>query len=140
MSHDKDNLSDLNRRQTTVEIKEHPPELMELDEETVAIARAKLAGLDFEGIYGDEDRSSPELMIRTQAIKIRELFQTAAELKIAFSTEQKIAQARRDMIIDGIDLEFVKNYCYKKQLSYSSNAEALILIGFEHEKSGEANV
>lgn len=140
MSHDKDNLRDLNGRPPIVEIKEHPPELMELDEETVAIARAKLAGLDFDDIYGDEDRSSPELMIRTQAQKIRDLFQTVVELKLAFSSEQKIAQARRDMMIDGINLEFVKNYCSRRQLSFSSDAEYLILIGFEHERSEEANV
>jgi len=140
MSLDKDNLRNLNVRRTTVEIKEHPPEIMELDEETVAIAKAKLAGLDFENIYGDEDRSSPELIVRAQAKKIRELFQTADELRFAFSSEQKIAQAQKDMMIDGIDLEFVKSYCQKKQLDFSSDDEALIRIGFENDRLGEANV
>lgn len=140
MSHDKDNLRKLNLRRPSVEIKEHPPEIMELDEETVAIAKAKLAGLDFENIYGDEDRTSPELMIRTQAKKIRELFQTADELILSFSSEQKIAQASKDMMIDGIDLEFVKNYCQKKQLDFTNDAEALIRVAFENESSGEANV
>lgn len=139
MSHDKDNLKALNTRRPTVEIKELPPALMELDEETVAIARAKLAGLDFDEIYGDEDRSSSELMIRTQAKKIRDLFQTTAELKVAFSSDQKIAQAKKDMLIDGINLEFVKNYCRKKQLGFACDATALILIGFERERLGEAN-
>ena len=140
MSLDKDNLRNLNVRRTTVEIKEHPPEIMELDEETVAIAKAKLAGLDFENIYGDEDRSSPELIVRAQAKKIRELFQTADELRFAFSSEQKIAQAQKDMMIDGIDLEFVKSYCQKKQLDFSSVDEDLIRIGFDNDRLGEANV
>ena len=136
----KRNLSIIRDRQTSVEIKEHPPELMDLDEATVAVARAKLAGLDFENIYGDEDRSSPELMVRTQARKIRELFQTPSELKFAFSSEQKEAQTKKDMMIDGIDLNFVKSYCLKKQLDFTDDAEALIKVGFENDKSGDANV
>lgn len=140
MSQHKDKLRAIKRRGTTFEIKEHPPELLELDEETLAVARAKLAGLDFERIYGDEDRSSPELMIRTQAKKVRELFQSAVEVKLAFSSEQKVAQAKRDMMIDGIDLEFVKSYCRKKQLSFTDDSEALILIGFNQDRSGDANV
>jgi hypothetical protein len=140
VSHDKDNLRNLNNRSQSIEIKEHPPELMELDEETVAIAKAKLAGFDFENIYGDEDRSSSELMIRNQRQKIRELFQTADELRIAFSSEQKTTQTKKDMVIDGIDLEFVKRYCLKKQLNFASDAEALIRVGFENDIPGEANV
>ena len=123
-----------------VEIKQHPQEILELDDETVAIGRAKLAGVDLGDIYGDEDRTSPELMIRTQAMKIRELFRSPSELKAAFSSERKIEEARKDMMIDGIDLEFVKSYCRKKQLEFSDDAEALVKVGFEYDRSGDANV
>lgn len=137
---DSDKMKQLNRGQPTVEIKEHPPELLELSDETVAIARAKFSGIDLDGIYGDEDRSSPELIVRVQSKKIRELFETINDLKSAFSSKQKKAQALKDMLIDGIDLEFVKAYCQKKQLEFSDDAEALIRIAFENEKSGDANV
>ena len=75
-----ENLKYLGRGQPTVEIKEHPPELLELDEETVAIAKAKFSGVDLDGIYGDEDRSSPELIVRVQSKKIRDLFETVDDI------------------------------------------------------------
>ena len=124
----------------TIEIKPHPLEILELDEETVAIARAKLAGVDFTEIYGDEDRSSPELMIRIQAQKIQELFKSPDELKQAFLSPQKIAETKKDMMIDGIDLNFVLSYCAHRQMNFKTDAEALILIGFDSQKLGELNV
>lgn len=132
------NLRKLKDQVPTIEIMEHPPELLELDEETVAIARAKFAGVDFDGIYGDADRSSPELIVRTQAKKIRELFQTADELRDAFSTDQKRSLAMKDMLIDGIDLQFVKTYCQMKQWKFEDDARALELIAFDSESSGGA--
>ena len=134
-----ENLKYLGRGQPTVEIKEHPPELLELDEETVAIAKAKFSGVDLDGIYGDEDRSSPELIVRVQSKKIRDLFETVDDLKNSFSTEEKIAQALKDMMIDGIDLEFVKTYCRKKQLEFADDAEALIKIAFQNDSAGNAD-
>lgn len=136
----KSNVIDLISKTPTVEIKPHPDEILDLDEETVAIARAKLAGIDFADIYGDEDRSSPELMIRTQAQKIRDLFQTPEELRIAFSSPKKIEEAQKDMMIDGIDLEFVRSYCQKNQLNFENDMQALMTIGFDVDRSGEANV
>lgn len=137
---DYDNLKYFNRGQPTVEIKEHPPELLELSDETVAIAKAKFAGIDFDGIFGDNDRTSPELFVRVQSKKIQELFETINDLRTAFSSEHKKAQALRDMLIDGIDLEFVKNYCRKKQFDFSDDVEALIKIAFDNDESGDANV
>ena len=124
----------------TLEIKVHPPEVIELDEETIAIARTRFAGLDFENIYGNEDHSSSELVVRVQSRKIRDLFETTNNLKFAFSSEQKRAQALRDMVIDGIDLEYIKSYCRKKQWNFSDDAEALIQVGFGNDKSGETDV
>ena len=121
-------------------IKQHPKEILDLDDETVSIARAKLAGIDFTDIYGDEDRSSPELLIRAQANRIRELFRTPAELKESFSSEQKIKESQKDMMIDGIDLDFVKDYCRKKQLDFESDVEALLLVGFNPTTERESNV
>ena len=123
----------------TVEIKEHPPEILELDEETVAIAKAKFAGIDLDGIYGDEDRSSSDLMVKIQAKKIRELFETSANLRAAFSSEQRIEQAMKDIMIDGIDLTFIKAYCGKRQWDFATDAEALIWVAFENERSRETN-
>jgi len=140
MSKDKKSMKRFNKIQPSIEIKAHPQEILELDEETVAIAKAKFAGIEFDGIYGDEDRTSPELMVRVQSKKIRELFETIENLKAAFSSEQKKSLALRDLLVDGIDLEFVKSYCQKKQLQFSDDAEALIRIGFENDKSGETNV
>ena len=137
---DKNNLRSITAEMPTIEIKSHPPEIMELDEETVAIAKAKLAGIDFENIYGDEDRFSPELMIRSQSKKIRELFRSPSELKFAFSSDQKLAQAKKDMMIDGIDLDFVKQYCKKRQLDFVDDTLALVFIGFEINESGDTNV
>lgn len=136
----KSNVIDLISNSPIVEIKPHPEEILDLDEETVAIARAKLAGIDFADIYGDEDRSSPELMIRTQAQKIRDLFQTPEELRNAFSSPKKIEEAQKDMMIDGIDLEFVRWYCQKKQIKFQNDMQALMNIGFACERSGEVNV
>jgi hypothetical protein len=133
-------IIDLGSQMPTIEIKQHPKEILDLDEETIAIARAKLAGMNFDDIYGDEDRTSPELMIRTQANKIREFFRTPEELKRAFSSPQKIEEAQKDMIIDGIDLEFVKSYCAKRQIRFDNDAQALLVVGFDQDKSGDANV
>ena len=135
----KDNVVSLAKETPTIEIKPHPQEILDLDEETVAIARAKFAGIDFTEIYGDEDRSSSELMIRVQAQKIRELFRTLDELRLAFSTPKKLEEARKDMMIDGIDLEFVRSYCIRRQIKFSDDAQALIAVGFLKE-SGEADV
>lgn len=135
----KDNIVALTQESPTVEIKPHPQEILDLDEETVAIARAKLAGIDFTDIYGDEDRSSPELMIRVQAQKIRDLFRTSDELRHAFSTPKKTEEAHKDMMIDGIDLDFVRSYCLRRQIKFKDDAQALLAVGFRQE-SGEANV
>lgn len=124
----------------TIEIKPHPLEILELDEETVAIARAKLAGVDFTEIYGDEDRSSPELMIRIQTQRIRDLFQTKDELALAFSSAQKTEQTYKDMQIDGIDLAFIRLYCERRQLKFKNDVEALMQIGFGSQGFGEVNV
>jgi len=142
MSKEKDtqNIRSINNSLPRVEIKQHPPEIMELDELTVAVAKAKFAGMDLDGIYGDEDRASPELRVKTQAQKIRDLFETSSELRTAFSSEQKRAQAFKDMLIDGIDLEFAKAYCQKKQLEISDEADALIKLAFEKDYEGDANV
>lgn len=136
----KSKIIDLSSSMPTIEIKPHPKEILDLDEETVAIARAKLAGVDFNEIYGDEDRTSPELIIRTQAKKIRDLFRTPEELKAAFSSPQRAEEANKDMIIDEIDLEFVKAYCRKKQICFVDDAHALLAVGFARETSGDANV
>lgn len=136
----KTNVIDFNSTMPSIEIKPHPKEILDLDEETIAIARAKLAGIDFDQIYGDEDRSSPELMIRTQANKIRELFRTPEELKKAFSSPQKIEDAHKDMHIDGIDLDFVRSYCAKMQIPFTDDWQALLAIGFDRANSGEINV
>ena len=139
---DKSKIHSLNssNKTTTVSIKPHPKEILDLDEETVSIARAKLAGIDLSLVYGDEDRSSPELMIRTQSQKIRELFRTPEELKRAFSSTKKIEEAHKDMMIDGIDLDFVKSYCSKRQLDFVGDEDALLLVGFESSASGDMNV
>lgn len=139
MSQDKikSNVIDLMSNTPIVEIKPHPEEILDLDEETIAIARAKLAGIDFDEIYGDEDRSSPELMIRTQAQKIRYLFQTPEELRKAFSSPKKIEEAQKDMMIDGIDLKFVRSYCQKKQIKFENDMQALEAIGFFEYEFGE---
>jgi len=121
-------------------IKPHPKEILDLDEETVSIARLKLAGVDFDEIYGDEDRSSPELMIRTQANRIRDLFRTPKELKESFSTPQKIKESQKDMMIDGIDLDFIKDYCNKKQMDFESDDEALLLVAFNPTNDGGNSV
>ena len=141
MSIDKirDNVVALTQESPMIEIKPHPQEILDLDEETVAIARAKLAGIDFTDIYGDEDRSSPELMIRAQAQKIRDLFRTPVELRAAFSTPKKIEEAQKDMMIDGIDLEFIRSYCLRRQIKFADDAQALLAVGFRQD-SGEANV
>lgn len=131
---------DPKNKTTTVSIKPHPPEILELDEETVSIARAKLAGFDFTEIYGDEDRSSPELMIRNQAQRIRELFRTPDELKLAFSSPKKIEEAYKDMMIDGIDLDFVKSFCFKRQLDFAGDEEALLLVAFNPNNEVATNV
>lgn len=136
----KSNIKELISQTPTIEIKQHPKEILDLDEETVAIARAKLAGIDFDEIYGDEDRTSPELMIRTQASKIRDLFRTPEELIRAFSSPQKIEEAQKDLIIDGIDLIFVKSYCTRRQIRFDSDAQALLAVGFPQEYSRDANV
>jgi hypothetical protein len=136
----KSKVIDLGSSMPTIEIKPHPKEILDLDEETVAIARAKLAGVDFDEIYGDEDRTSPELMIRTQALKIRELFRTPEELKRAFSSPNKIKESLKDLVIDGIDLEFVKAHCVRRQIRFDSDAQALLAVGFDQEQLGSANV
>ena len=125
---------------SSVTIKPHPKEILDLDEETVSIARAKLAGVDFDEIYSKEDRSSSQFLIRIQAKKIRDLFRTPGELKNAFSSAKKKEDAYKDMMIDGIDLDFVKNYCEKKHLGFVSDVEALLIVGFGWLKSGELNV
>lgn len=136
----KSKIIDFNSETPTIEIQPHPKEILDLDEETVAIARAKLAGVDFDEIYGDEDRTSPELLIRTQAGRIRELFRTPEELMRAFSSPKKIEESNKDMMIDGIDLAFVKAYCAKKQIQFKDDAHALLVVGFDLEMSGDANV
>lgn len=121
-------------------IKPHPKDILDLDEETVSIARLKLAGVDFDEIFGDEDRSSPELMIRTQANRIRDLFRTPKELKESFASPQKIKEAQKDMMIDGIDLDFIKDYCNKKQMDFESDEEALLLVAFNPTTDGGKSV
>lgn len=133
-------IIELNSQMPSIEIMPHPKEILDLDEETIAIARAKLAGIDFDEIYGDEDRTSPELMIRTQAQKIRELFQTPEELRKAFSSPKRIEEAQKDMMIDGIDLEFVRSYCQKTQIKIENDMQALMSIAFANVRSGEASV
>lgn len=129
---DKSNIRRINNKTPKVEIVPHPEEILDLDEETVAIARAKLAGLDFDEIYGDEDRTSPELMVKIQAQKIRDLFQTPEALRLAFSSEEKIREAHKEMIIDGVDLDFVRKYCEKKNLSVSNEVNMLVEVGFKN--------
>lgn len=137
---DKNNIVRMDSTVPTIEVQPHPDEILELDEETIAIGRAKLAGIEFDELYGQEDRVSPELMIRQQAQKIRELFQTADELKAAFSSPRRIEQATKDMSIDGIDLEFIREYCLRSQISFRDDVTALLVVGFGHQQSGEANV
>ena len=137
---DKRKLINFETKFPTIEIRAHPQELLDLDDETVAIGRAKLAGVDFADIYGDEDRTSPELMIRVQAKKIRELFRSPDDLTAAFSSPQKAEEARKDMMIDGIDLEFVKAYCRKNQVMVIDDAQALAVVGFGEGRLRDANV
>lgn len=137
---DKDKLIRMTSKVPTIEVQPHPEEILELDEETIAIGRAKLAGIEFDEIFGQEDRVSSELMIRQQAQKIRDLFQTPEELKEAFSSPMRIDQATKDMVIDGIDLDFVREYCVRSQIVFANDAAALIAVGFGREKQVEANV
>lgn len=137
---DKSNIRGINCKTPKVEIVPHPEEILDIDEETVAIARAKLAGLDFDEIYGDEDRTSPELMVRIQAQKIRDLFQTPEGLRLAFSSEDTIREARKDMVIDEVDLNFIKLYCVKKQIAFIHDFEALLFVGFAAKIDGIVNV
>lgn len=137
---DKSNIRKINNKTPKVEIVPHPEEILELDEDTVAIARAKLSGLDFDEIYGDEDRTSPELMVKIQAQKIRDLFQTPEGLKLAFSSEEKVREARKDMIIDGIDLDFAKSFCFKRYNTYETDMNALMALGFDFCGRGDKNV
>ena len=107
--------------------------ILELDEETVSTGRAKLAGFDFDDIYGDEDRATPELMITAQAERIRELFTTIEELNLAFSTNEKIKEAKKDMTIDKIDIDYIKHYCFKRQIDFKNDLDALLAIAFDLE-------
>lgn len=137
---DKDKLTRMTSTVPTIEVQPHPDEILELDEETIAIGRAKLAGIEFDEIYGQEDRVSPELMIRQQAEKIRDLFQTPEGLKEAFSSSMRIEQAIKDMAIDGIDLEFIREYCIRSQIAFSNDATALAAVGFQIRPPGDLNV
>lgn len=104
-------------------------ELLELDEETIAIARAKFAGIDFDNIHGDEDRVSNAAQVAEQRQKVKNFFASIKEVKAAFSSLQSAKRARIDMLIDGIDFEFIKNYCLKAQLNFTGEAEAIIAFG-----------
>ncbi|OFZ28342.1 MAG: hypothetical protein A2622_04365 [Bdellovibrionales bacterium RIFCSPHIGHO2_01_FULL_40_29] len=137
---DKNNIVRMASTVPTIKVQPHPEEILDLDEDTIAIGRAKLAGIEFDELYGQEDRVSPELMIRQQAQKIRELFQTPDDLKAAFSSSKKIEQATKDMAIDGIDLEFVREYCVRSQISFRDDVTTLLAVGFGQQSSGEANV
>ena len=77
---DKNNIVRMASTVPTIKVQPHPEEILDLDEDTIAIGRAKLAGIEFDELYGQEDRVSPELMIRQQAQKIRELFQNLRRL------------------------------------------------------------
>ncbi len=127
---DKNKVVHIQTSVPTVEIKPHPDEILELDEETIAIGKAKLAGVEFEDIYGEEDQVSATLLINQQKQKIRDLFQSPEELRIAFSSPKRREQAAKDMVIDGIDLSFIKEYCEKEQIDHSDDVTALIEVGF----------
>jgi hypothetical protein len=137
---DKDKITHIHSSVPNVEIMPHPDEVLELDEETIAIGKAKLAGVEFEDLYGEEDQVSSSLLISQQKKKIRDLFQTPEDLRFAFSSDQRKEQARKDMIIDGIDLDFIKDYCRKEQLSHADDATALLLIGFGESGMRDADV
>lgn len=137
---EKQNIQELLPSTPTVEIKPHPDEILELDELTVAVGKAKLAGIDFTEIYGDEDRVSSKLMIRQQAQKIRELFGSPSKLELAFSSPGKVEETKRDLLIDGIDLEYVKSYCKKRQIGFKDDAQALCIVGFDGVFLGDTDV
>jgi len=140
MSIEKDKVKLIRNELPSVEVLPMPQDILDLDEETIAIGKAKLAGIEFADIFGQEDQTSPEFLVRLQRQKVRELFQSVEEIKIAFSSAQRIKQVMKDFEIDGINLDFIKSYCSKMQIKFSDDATALIAFGFRSQDSGGAHV
>lgn len=140
MSIEKDKVKFIRNELPSVEVVPMPQDILDLDEETIAIGKAKLAGVEFEDIFGQEDQTSPEFLVRQQRQKIRELFHSVEEIKVAFSSTLRIKQAMKDIEIDGIDLNFIKSYCLKMQLKFTDDATALIMFGFGVQDSGVTHV
>ncbi len=105
-------------------------ELLELSEITVAIAKAKFSGVDFDAIFSVEDQKTSKLQIAIQAKKIMELFKTPLGVRFWFSTPNRTKQVYKDMFIDGIDMPFVRAYCAKKDLESHDDERALLAIAF----------
>lgn len=140
MSIEKDKIKGIYNEVPAVEVVPMPKDILDLDEETLAIGKAKLAGIEFDDIFGQEDQTSPELLVRQQRQKVRDLFQSPKEIEIAFSSTQRTKQAMKDMMIDGIDLDFIKSYCLKIQVNSSDSATLLMEFGFGTQDSGVTNV
>lgn len=140
MSIEKDKVKFIRNELPSVEVVPMPQDILDLDEETIAIGKAKLAGVEFEDIFGQEDQTSPEFLVRQQRLKIKELFRSIEEIKIAFSSTARTKQTMKDIAIDGIDLDFIKRYCSKMQIKFSDDATALIVFGFGVQDSGVTHV
>ena len=90
--------------------------LLDLDEATVGVARLKLQGIDFDALYGDEDSKTPLLRALTESAKIGQLFGNSEEFEYALSSPELLKEAEKDMLIDGIDFDFIKSYCKKANI------------------------
>jgi len=140
MSVEKDKVKFIRNELPSFEVVPMPQDILELDEETVAIGKAKLAGVEFEDIFGQEDQTSPEFLVRQQRQIIKGLFHSVEEVKIAFSSSARVKQTMKDIAIDGVDLDFIKNYCSKMQIKFSDDATALVAFGFGVQDSGVTHV
>lgn len=104
MGAEKDNVDKIHADATTsVEIEAHPEEVANVDPETLAITKARLGGIEFDELYGDNDAFAQLLEVKRQRKKLASVFKCLADLKNGFLEGKLKPEVLRELRYEGFE-------------------------------------
>lgn len=96
----------------TISVVEHPQEIIDVDPFVITNMKARLSGENLVNVYDLTDRSFDEFALQREKNKLKRVFNSATELKDAFSSIKNLKSTQEELSFEDVDKEFLFKYSY----------------------------
>jgi hypothetical protein len=115
------NILDYGTPTGTISIRPHPEDVIDVEPEVIARMKARLEGKDLSDIYSAADRNFDEVSLLREKKKLKKIFSTESDLRLAFSSIKNIKIILEELAFEDINRPLLAEYSFMK--SRESNVD-----------------